>query len=207
MAHHPSAMVWIRHRGVSRAAACLAALVGVALVAGACSSAPPAVAPTVAPTPAPSRSLHLGLTATVQDVFNGLGRAGLHITANTAMTGQDGGDVVRKIFATYLGWPLDVTEYRSASALAKVTKWAAGDGPGRGEPPVAIAGSNILVTWGPQNETAEPRVPDAHQIDGLRDLVAALDRMLSPLKARTVVPVSFTAAVGASSPAPASAAP
>ena len=191
-------MVWIRHRGASRAAACLAALVGVALVASACSSPPPSVAPTVAPTPVPSRSLHLGLTATVQDVFNGLGRAGLDITANTAMTGQDGSDVVRKIFATYLDWPLDVTEYRSASALRKVTKWAAGDGPGLGEPPVAIAGSNILITWGPMNAAAKPRVPDAHQIDGLRDLVKALDVMLSPLKARTVVPVSFTAAVTSS---------
>jgi hypothetical protein len=194
-------MAWIRHRGVSRAAACVAALSVVALVAGACSSPPPSVAPTVAPTAVPSPSLHLGSTATVQDVFNGLGRAGLRITANTAMTGQDGSDVVRKIFATYLGWPLDVTEYRSVAALAKVTKWAAGDAPGRGEPPVAIAGSNILVTWGPKTEAGKPRVPDAQQLDGLRDLVAALDLMLSPLKARTVVPVSLTAATAAS-PAP-----
>jgi hypothetical protein len=194
-------MAWIRHRGVSRAAACVAALIVAALVAGACSSPPPSVAPTVAPTAVPSPSLHLGSTATVQDVFNGLGRAGLRITANTAMTGQDGGDVVRKIFATYLGWPLDVIEYRSVAALAKVTKWSAGDAPGRGEPPVAIAGSNILVTWGPKTEAGKPRVPDAQQLDGLRDLVAALDLMLSPLKARTVVPVSLTAATAAS-PAP-----
>jgi hypothetical protein len=200
-------MVWIRHPGASRAAACLAALVGAALVAGACSSPPASVAPTVAPTVVPSRSPHLGLTATVQDVFSGLGRAGLHITANTAMTGQDGSDVVRKIFATYLGWPLDVTEYRSAAALAKATQWAAGDGPGRGEPPVAIAGSNILVTWGPKNDSTKPRPPDAQQVDGLRDLVAALDLMLSPLKARTVVPVSLTTAAAATSPAPASTAP
>lgn len=194
-------MVKNRHRGVSRVAAWVAALIGVALVAGACSSPPPTVAPTVAPTEVPSPSLHLGSAATVQDVFNGLGRAGLRITANTAMTGQDGSDVVRKIFATYLGWPLDVTEYRSAAALAKVTKWAVGDAPGRGEPPVSIAGSNILITWGPKTEAGKPRVPDAEQLDGLRDLVAALDLLLSPIKARTVVPVSLTAATGAS-PAP-----
>ena len=67
---------------------------------------------------------HLPATATAQDVFNGLGHAGLQITAQHRDAGAHGRRrSSRKIYATYLGWPLDVTEYRSATLLAKAERW------------------------------------------------------------------------------------
>ena len=107
---------------------------------------------------------HLPDPATAQQVFNGLGRAGLSITPNTATAGPADGDVVTQIFATYLGWPLDVTEYRSSAALDRAVTWKAGEAPGQGEPPIAIAGVNILVTWGP-TASASP-APEARCAPG-----------------------------------------
>jgi hypothetical protein len=145
---------------------------------------------------------HLPTPATAQQVFSGLGKRGIRISANTATTGAEGSEVVTKIFGTYLGWPLDVTQYRSTTALTEITTWAVGEEPGKGEPPVALAGGNILITWGPTQSGKMPRKPDARQSDALHALVEALDVLLSPLKARTVVPVRVTAPVAdAASPA------
>ena len=138
-----------------------------------------------------ARTRTSAIPATAQDVFNGLGRAGLRITPNTATAGSDGGAVVTRINATYLGWPLDVTQYRTAADLAKAADWEAGEAPGRGEPPVALAGYNILVTLGAvrgRRQAAEAR--RAARPPALDALVAALDGLLSPLRTRTVVPVT-----------------
>jgi len=146
---------------------------------------------------------HLGDPTTAKDVFNGLGRAGLKITPNTAFAGAAGAAVVTRINATYLNWPLDVTQYRTAADLAKKADWESGDAPGRGEPPVALAGYNILVTWGPATG-AKPLVPDARQAAALDELVAALDRLLSPIRTRSIVPVQ-TVAVSAAEDGPSAA--
>ena len=99
------------------------------------------------------------------------------------------------------GWPLSVTQYRTSAALSKGTGWEPGEAPGQGEAPVAIAAANILVEWGPQ--TGEhPATPDERQLTGLKDLVTALDRLLSPLRARTVVRVDVPGVVLAPSAAP-----
>lgn len=184
-------------RSPSRGARSAAAFVAAAILVTACGGAAPSVAPTAAPTPVVTPDPHLPSPATAQQVFTGLGKAGLRITANTASLGAEGGDVVTVIYATYMGWPLDVTQYRSPTALTRVTEWPAGEGPGRGEPPVALAGLNILVRWGPTVSGTMPRQPDARQADGLHDLVAALDPLLSPLRARSAVPVAITPPVAA----------
>ena len=93
------------------------------------------------------------------------------MTPNTANSGSDGGAVVKRINATYLGWPLDVIEFRTSEDLAKAAKWKAGEAPGRGEPPVALAGSNILVKWGPWAVGAKPATPDDRQAAALHALV------------------------------------
>ena len=173
------------------------------LVVAACAGGPPTASPTAVPTPVVTPNPHLGDPATAQEVFNGLGRAGLQITPNTATTGPKDGDVVTRIFATYLGWPLDVTEYRSSAALGKVVTWEPGEDPGRGEHPIAIAGANILVTWGPALSGAKPNLPDARQTKGLTDLVAALDKLLSPLRARTNTAVTITPPVASAPTSPA----
>jgi hypothetical protein len=189
-----------------RGARSAAALVVAALLLAACGGAQPSAAPTAAPTPLITPNPHLPSPATAQQVFTGLGKAGLRITANTATLGVEGSDVVTKIYATYLGWPFDVTQYRSTSALTKVTEWPAGEGPGNGEPPIALAGMNILITWGPAVSGAAPGKPDSRQSDGLRALVSALDPLLSPLRARAIVPVAIAGQV-ATAPSPEPSAP
>lgn len=177
-------------RGPGRHGLLIGGLAVLAVSAAACSSAPPSVAPTVAPTPIVTPDPHLTDPTTADAVYRGLGEAGLRITANNASSGEPGSDLIRRINATYLGWPLSLSEYRSSAALAKATDWAPGEKPGQGEAPVALAASNILVLWGPQTG-AHPAKPDARQSEGLADLVSAMDRLLSPLRARTVVAVTI----------------
>jgi hypothetical protein len=181
-------------------------LVAAAAVAAGCSSAAPSASPSVAPTPLVTPNPHLPSPATARQVFAGFDKAGLPITANTATLGPDGGDVVTKIYATYLGWPLDVTEYRSATALSKALGWGDDEEPGTGEPPIALAGVNILITWGPARSGHSPAKLNARQTDALSDLVSVADLLLSPLRTHTSVPVKTTAAPSASpeaSPSPA----
>jgi hypothetical protein len=183
-----------------RTARTVTSIAAAAVLAAACGNAAPSASPSVAPTPVVTPNPHLPSPATARQVFAGLGKAGLPITANTATLGPDGGDVVTKIYATYLGWPLDVTEFRSATALTKAVAWPDGEAPGKGEPPVALAGVNILITWGPARSGHAPTKPNARQTDALTHLVAAADVLLSPLKTRTNVPVDVAAVA---SPGPA----
>jgi hypothetical protein len=157
--------------------------------AAACAEAPASPSPTRAPTPIPTVNPHLADPASAQAVFNGLGREGLKVTTNTAEVGAAGTAVITRINATYGGWPLQVVEYRTAADLAEAASWKAGQAPGKGEPPVALAGSNILVRWGPWDRDARPPRLDERQTAALEALVAAMDRLLSPLRTRTIVPV------------------
>jgi hypothetical protein len=188
-----------------RTARTVTLLVAAAVLAAACGSAGPSASPTPAPTPLVTPNPHLPSPATAKQVFAGLGKAGLSITANTATVGADGTDVVTKIFATYLGWPLDVTEYRSAKALTAAVTWPDGETPGKGEPPIALAGMNILITWGPMRSGHTPSKLDGRQVQALTDLVSAADVLLSPLRTRSSVPVKVTAAKPDKSTAPSAA--
>lgn len=182
-----------------RAARTVTVFVAAAVLVAACGSAAPSASPSVAPTPLATPNPHLPSPATAKQVFAGLGKAGLSITANTATLGAEDSDVVTRIYATYLGWPLDVTEYRSATALTKAITWASGEAPGKGEPPAAIAGINILIIWGPTRSGHMPGKLNDRQVAGLTDLVAAADVLLSPLKARTSIPVKVAAVEAAPS--------
>lgn len=177
-----------------RAARTVTVFVAAAVLVAACASAAPSASPSAVATPTPTPNPHLPSPATAKQVFAGLGKAGLTITANTATLGQDGSDIVTRIYATYLGWPLDVVEYRSATALTKVITWADGEEPGKGEPPAALAGMNILIMWGPTRSGRPPGKLNDRQVAGLTDLVEAADVLLSPLKARTSIPVKVAAA-------------
>jgi hypothetical protein len=161
---------------------------------GASASAAPSVLATVDP--------HLPATATAQEVFGGLGRAGLQVSAHTASAGSPDGPIVRKIFASYLGWPLDLTEYRSAALLAADETWASGSPPDKGDPPLTIAGGNILIIWGPANAGRSPAKPDARQTEGLQQLVSALEVLLAPIKAKSVVPVTVLNPLVEATPTP-----
>jgi hypothetical protein len=165
----------------------LAVTLVAAIVIG-CGGGVPSPSPTAVATPTPTPDPHLADPATADEVFLALGAAGLRLTANNAASGPEDGALVKRINATFLGWPLSVSEYRTSAVLAETTAWESGDGPDQGEPPVAIAGMNILIEWGPTTG-AEPKRPAGPQVEGLRQLADALDRLLSPLRARSVVPV------------------
>jgi hypothetical protein len=169
------------------AARSLIALVAAAVIVTACSSPTSSASPSPVPTARPTPNPHLPSPATAQQVFAGLGKAGLRITANTASLGPEEGGIVRKVYATYVGWPLDVTEYRSEGEMTKALPWADGEAPGRGEPLLALAGGNILITWGPP-VTSKPRQLNERQVAALTDLVTATDALLAPVKTRTSVP-------------------
>ncbi len=164
-------------------------------------SAPPVavVAPLVTPDP------HLHEPATADQVFRALSAGGLQMVANNALSGASGAEPVKRINATYLGWPLNVAQYSSSAALSKVTQWKDGEPPRGGEVPIAIVGLNILVTWGPTTG-GKPRVPDARKVNALDPLVKILDGLLSPLRARANVPLAIAGPSAAPSP-PASARP
>lgn len=159
-----------------------------AWLGAACATPVPSLAPTVRPTPVITPDPHLDDPATADAVFLALGSAGLRLTANNAVGGTDGSPLVKRINATFMGWPLAVSEYRTSAALATLTDWPADARPDQGQPPVTIVGLNILIEWGPTTG-AEPPAPSGPQVQGLRDMAAALDVLLSPLRARSVVTV------------------
>jgi hypothetical protein len=176
------------------------------LLAAACST--PAVSPpspSPAPTPVPSVDPHLGDQASAKAVFNGLSHEGLKFVTNTAEVGAAGTAVITRINATYGGWPLQLVEYRTAADLKKAAAWKAGQAPGKGEPPVALAGANILIRWGPWDLDTKPPRPDERQTAALEALVAAMGRLLAPLRTRSNVPVQTVSAPVAAEDGPSAA--
>lgn len=178
------------------------ALVAVIIFAATRGAAPVADIPSAAPSVLVTPNPHLPGDATAQQVFAGLNHAGLQVTAHTASAGSPNGPVVRKIFASYLGWPLDLTEYRSASLLEKDERWASGAKPDYGEPPLTVAGGNILIIWGPVLAGRAPAVPDDRQQAGFQALVNALEPLLSPIKAKSSVGVTIAAPIVEATPVP-----
>jgi hypothetical protein len=176
-------------RGTARAALIV---VGTILVT-ACGGPPPSAPPVAVATPIVTPDPHLHEPATADQVFRALSAGGLRIVANNAMSGASGAEPVKRINATYLGWPLNVAQYSSSAALSKVTQWKAGEPPRGGEVPIAIVGLNILVTWGPTTG-GKPMVPDARKVGALDPMLAILDGLLSPLRARAIVPLPIAGA-------------
>lgn len=121
-----------------------------------------------------------------------MGKAGLKVKANTAGSGRLGREPIRRISATYLDWPLVVSEYSSSKALAKAKPWKVGAKPAQGEPPIAFIGLNILVEWGPITTGVRPSKPEGRELAALTSLIEILNPLLSPLKARTIVPIKIT---------------
>ena len=149
---------------------------------------PPTPVPTASPSPAP---VHLVDPAPADAIFRALGKAGLQIKANTAGAGRLGREPIRRINATYLDWPLVVSEYSSSKALAKAKPWKVGAKPAQGEPPIALIGLNILIEWGPITTGVRPGKPEARELAALTSLIGILNPLISPLKARTIVPIAI----------------
>ena len=174
----------LRVRGFIR----LAIAASVLGASAACSTPPPSVAPTPRPTPVVTPDPHLAAPASADDVYRALNVAGLRITANNANAGEPGTGLIKRINATYLGWPLTIGQYQSETDLDDQAPWPSGSVPGQGEPPVSVVGLNILIQWGPTTGV-EPAAPNESQLDGLAPLVEQLDILLSPLRGRTAIAV------------------
>jgi len=179
-----------RGRGRPLAPIVVVAIVAASIVA-ACGS--PTTSPTPAPsravaTAAPSRDPHLAAPTTLEVIYKAFQDAGLKVVADTAASGRNGNEPQRKLIATYDGWPLIISEFSTAKALNKATKWKRGKHPTQGEPPFAVKGLNILVEWGPTTGRRPPK-PDAKQRQSIAAIIAALDPIAYPLSVRSSVTV------------------
>lgn len=174
-------------------------LIAVWLVAAACGSAPPSVAPvTPQPTPLITPDPHLVAPVDADAVFRAIVGAGLPIFGNNAAAGRD---PVKTINATYRGWPMQISQYRSGQSLAHAKPWNDQDRPGRGEPPVAIIGLNILVEWGPTTH-GRPRALDEAQILAMNEFLQMLDPYVGPLVVRTTSQLRVPVATPTATPDP-----
>lgn len=160
-----------------------------AVVATACASPVPAATPSPTPTPLVTPNPHLPDPTTADDVFLAIGGQGLRLLANNATTGTGG--LVKRINASFGGWPLTISEYVSAAELTRRLDWPIDEQPGGNESAVAMAGQNILVTWGPISN-GPPEAPDPARAARLVTLAQALDVLLGPVRVRSIVPLAVT---------------
>ncbi|MEA2518826.1 MAG: hypothetical protein QOF49_906 [Chloroflexota bacterium] len=178
-----------------------AAILGLLLVA--CGQAvAPSLSPIPAATPVVTPDPHLAEPVTADQVFRALGAAKLGMAADKATLGGAAG-VVKVINADIGRWPLRITEYGSAAALAGAVRWKAGAPPAASQPPFAIAGLNVLVEYGPIGGTVGPTRPDAERQALASAIVGVLDPLLWPLTQHSVVLVPARTAAPAGSAAPA----
>jgi len=187
----PSAMRTADRRAPLARVRTLAAAVAIGLVVGACGGSPPSAppaSPTAVAPPAATPVAHLSEPVKADSVYRALLAAGLRIVPNNASTGGPGNEPVKRINATYAGWPLSISQFTSAATLMAATDWKAGARPGQGESSVAFKGLNILVEWGPTTGT-EPKTPDDRQLAAAEALHQALDPLVSPMSARTIVAI------------------
>jgi hypothetical protein len=168
----------------------LAAAIVIGMLSVGCGGGAPSVAPVVTPVPTPAATPVAHLTAPVKAdaVFRAMVAGGLRIATNNASTGGPGREPVKRINATYEGWPLAISEYSTPGTLLAAVQWKTGSIPGQGEAPIAIIGMNILVEWGPTTG-ASPRKPDGRQMEAAESLASAMNALVSPLSLRTIVPI------------------
>ena len=162
------------------------ALLVVAILVAACGTPAATPSPVITPRPTPTPDPHLTDPASVDVVLVALNAAGIKFSTNNASLGADG-EPVKRVNATYMGWPLTIAQFSSASALRE-----RGFDPTRdirrGDAQYTLAGLNILVEFGPGVEGPTDPAPDVKFRDGAVALIGALDPLLGPLQHRTIDP-------------------
>ena len=159
----------------------LAASLALSALVGACGSNAASPSPTPRPTAVVTPDPHLTEPVSVDEIYVALQRAGLDITANTASSGP-GGEPVKRISATFEGWPLILSQFTSSAALRSSSGFDPARVVRQGDPPITLAGLNILVEFGPTtSNTALPEPPDAARRAAALELVRVLDPLLGPL--------------------------
>ena len=144
------------------------------------------------PTPVITPDPHLSDPADLDTIFAELTKAGLVITPINAGAATE---PRRRINATYLDWPLTMSEFSSAEALVAATGWTTGALPDRGDAPFTIIGLNIMVEYGPKVTNAvTPQLPEARYLSAAATLGRTLDPLLGPLDQRSVTPLPLPTA-------------
>ena len=178
----------------------LAVFAAVTLAVAACGGNTSSAAPTPSPTPLVTPDPHLTEPVSIDLIFRELQKGGLDLTGNTASSGP-GGEPVKAISATYADWPLILSEFTSSAALRGTTGFDPANPVGQGDAPIAIAGLNILVEFGPKtSNTVVPEPPDARRLEAALEIVRVLDPLIGPLSQVSAQPLPLPTATGLPSP-------
>ncbi len=176
-------------------------IVSAAVLLGGCSGSAtpsPAAGPTARPTPVVTPDPHLTDPADLDTIFAELSRAGIKITPINAVAATE---PIRRINATYLDWPLIMSEFSSAQALLAASRFVPDKAPKRGDAAITIVGLNIMLEYGPKVTNAvTPEAPEAKYREAALALVRALDPLLGPLAQRSVAPLPLPTATPLPSP-------
>lgn len=179
--------------------ALVAGLVGLLLVA-ACGGGAPSASPvaTPAPTPTPTPNPHLAEPASVDAVFRWLNGRDLRVIGNNADSSANS-EPLKRINATYAGWPLILSEYSSGAAARKASGVSVAETrAAAGQPEFTFVGLNVVIDFGPRLLRDADPAPDPRFVAAATALAAALDPLLGPLGVRAAVHVALPAAPGAS---------
>ena len=177
----------------------------VALGAAACGSGGATPPPSSPPTPSPTPDPHLKGNVTADQMYGILVSAKLGLVANNANLGRGNPNIVKQINGAIGGWPIRITEYRSAAVLAKALGWKPGSVPGGDEAPYAWAAMNVLIQFGPISARA-PATPDDSRQAMAASIIALLDPLMWPIAQHSVVTIPARTPEPAAAPS-ASAAP
>jgi len=162
--------------------------VALAVVVTGCGGDHPSPAPSTLATPSPTPDPHLKGNVTADQLYTILITAKLGLTANNANLGHGDPNIVKQINGVIAGWPVRITEYRSASILQSALHWTPGSAPGGEEAPYAFAAMNVLIQYGPIS-AKPPAKPDAARQDTAAKIVELLDPLLWPIYQHSVVSI------------------
>ena len=162
-------------------------LLGVVVLVTGCSGGNAATSPSAPPTaPRATPNPHLREPARVATIYGTLGQRGIPLVGTNAVRGTD---PVVVINATYDGWPLVFTEYRSSATRGRLSGIRTRV-PGPNDAPFTFAGMNVVVHWGPRLPGRRPAAPPAPRVKAAAKLAAELHRLIGPLSERSARPVA-----------------
>src|SRR5690349_18106921 len=176
-----------RGRRLPRWAAGFGALaVGLAVVAAGCGGGNATPPPSAVATPSPTPDPHLKGNVTADQLYTIMVAGKLGLTANNANLGHGDPNIVKQINGVIGGWPVRITEYRSAAIMQKLLAWKPGSTPGSDEAPYAFAAMNVLIQFGPIS-AKPPAAPDSARQATASSIVTLLDPPLWPIDQHSVV--------------------
>jgi len=162
--------------------------VALAVVVTGCGGDHPSPAPSTLATPSPTPDPHLKGNVTADQLYTILITAKLGLTANNANLGHGDPNIVKQINGAIGGWPVRITEFRSATAMQKALDWKAGAHPGSDEAPYAWSAMNVLIQYGPIS-AKPPTPPDAARQETATKIIELLDPLLWPIAQHSVVAI------------------